>query len=97
MEVIKDEQLWRIAKKRAAFKRHFASYVIINGFLWALWYITAGRHWDLDKDNILSAWPIWSTLGWGIGLAFNYASAYHSIDKEDSVQKEYDKLKNQRK
>ena len=97
MEIMRDEQLWRIAKKRAAFKRHLASYIIVNGFLWALWYITAGHYGEWDRSNILTAWPIWSTLGWGIGLAFNYASAYHNIDKEDSVQKEYDRLKNQRK
>ena len=97
MEVIKDEQLWRIAKKRAAFKKHFATYIIINGFLWALWYITAGRSYEWNKDNILSAWPIWSTLGWGIGIAFNYVGAYHNLDKDDAVQKEYDKLRNQRK
>ncbi len=97
MEVIKDERLWRIAKKRAAFKRHLASYVIVNGFLWVLWYITGGYEVGFSKGNIFTAWPIWSTLGWGIGLAFSYVDAYHQTSKEDSVQREYDKLRNERK
>ena len=32
----RDKQLWRIAKKRAGFKKHLASYIIVNGFLWAM-------------------------------------------------------------
>jgi hypothetical protein len=95
MEVIKDEELWKIAKKRAAFKKHLVTYLIVNGFLWALWYITAGRHTDLD--DLYLAWPIWSTLGWGIGLAFNYFNAYHDLDSSTAVQKEYDKLRNERR
>ncbi|MBS1685841.1 MAG: 2TM domain-containing protein [Bacteroidetes bacterium] len=97
MEVIRDEQLWRIAKKRAAFKKHLATYIIVNGFLWALWYVTVGHDEVLDKANILEAWPIWSTLGWGIGLALNYVGAYHQTSKEDAVQREYEKLRNARK
>src|SRR5690349_1707888 len=32
----KDEKLWRIAKKRAEFKKHLYTYIIINAFLWAI-------------------------------------------------------------
>jgi len=95
MEIQKDETLWRIARKRVAFKRHLATYVIVNAFLWALWYITAGRHAGLDDWYL--AWPIWTTLGWGIGLAFNYFAAYHEVDKDTATQREYDKLINGRK
>jgi len=95
MEIQKDETLWRIAKKRADFKRHLASYIIINSFLWAIWYITEGRYEGL-KDFYL-AWPIWPTLGWGVGLAFNYFAAYHDMDKDTATQREYDKLMNQKK
>lgn len=85
----RDKQLWRIAKKRAEFKKHLASYVIINGFLWALWWITEGRD---GFDDVFSAWPIWSTLGWGVGLAFSYYGAYHNSKEEDTMR-EYQKLK----
>ena len=95
MEVVKDEELWKIAKKRAGFKNHLASYIIINAFLWAIWYITIGRSLHLDEYGI--PWPIWSTLGWGIGLAFNYYNAYHNHSEQSSVQREYDTLLNEKK
>ncbi len=95
MEIQKDEALWRIAKKRAAFKRHLATYVIINAFLWAIWYITMGR--IVGLDNLYLAWPIWASLGWGVGLAFNYYAAYHEVDKDTATQREYEKLINQKK
>lgn len=85
----RDENLWRIAKKRAGFKKQLATYIIINGFLWALWWFTAGRE-ELNYGG--APWPIWSTLGWGIGLAFSYYNAYHSDSLTDTM-KEYQKLK----
>jgi hypothetical protein len=87
---LKDENLWRIAKKRADFKKHLYTYIIINGFLWAIWYVTRGS--QQEELSLVTAWPIWPTLGWGIGVAFNYVDAYHS-SKEDSVEREYEKLK----
>jgi 2TM domain len=85
----RDKQLWRIAQKRAKFKKHLASYIIVNGFLWAMWYITDGRR---EHEDLLGAWPIWCTLGWGIGIAFSYYDAYHD-SKEQDTMKEYQKLK----
>ena len=90
MEDEKDKQLWQIAKRRAGFKRHLATYIIINGFLWAIWWVTQG-HRDYDDGGM--PWPIWSTLGWGVGLAFNYYSAYHD-NREEDIMREYLKLKN---
>jgi hypothetical protein len=29
----RDSRLWKIANKRAAFRRHLITYVLINGFL----------------------------------------------------------------
>ena len=90
METEKDQELWRIAKKRVGFRRHLATYMIINGFLWALWYFT--DHKNDDDENGGVPWPIFPMLGWGIGLMFSYLNAYVFI-KHDSVQKEYDRLK----
>ncbi len=88
----RDEQLWRIAKKRAGFKKQLAAYIIVNGFLWCMWIFTKG-HSDFDEVGDSNfPWPIWCTLGWGIGLAFGYYNAYHS-DKETDTMKEYQKLK----
>ncbi len=87
----RDENLWRIAKKRADFRKHVYIYAIINGFLWAIWWFTIGHH----TGFIGVPWPLWVSLGWGIGLAFNYFSAYHGSG-EDLTQQEYEKLKRER-
>lgn len=88
----RDEQLWRIAKKRVGFKKQLAGYIIVNSFLWAIWYFTGG-HGDLDDLNGgRFPWPIWCTLGWGIGLAFSYRNAYHD-NRESDTMREYQKLK----
>ena len=79
-----------MAKKRAEFKKHLYTYIIINGFLWAIWFITEGNH--EEEISWITAWPIWPTLGWGIGIAFDYVGAYHS-SKADMVEREYEKLK----
>lgn len=86
----KDPVLWEIAQKRAGFKKHLQTYLIVNAFLWALWYFTTYTHtygqWHAYP------WPIWTTLGWGVGLAFHYAGAY-VFPKANSVETEYEKLK----
>jgi len=91
----KDPELWEIAQKRASFKKHLLTYIIVNGFLWALWFFSNDDHDYSDQmfDHYNFPWPIWSTLGWGIGLAFHYAGAY-IFPKTNSVEKEYQKLKN---
>lgn len=82
----KDPQLWHIARKRASFKSHLMTYLIVNAGLWLIWYFTGARTYG---NNI--PWPAWSTLGWGIGLFFHYVGAYHHSE-ENAVEKEYDKL-----
>ena len=91
MEILegRDPELWKIAQKRASFKRHLQTYLIINGFLWVLWYMT---DWHYHGGI---PWPLWSTAGWGIGLAFNYFDAYHG-DKNTLAEKEYEKLKREK-
>lgn len=85
----RDPQLWRMAQKRASFKRHFATYIVINIFLWILWAFTGSK---IDGSGL--PWPAWTTFGWGIGIAFHFIGTYV---KTDSVEKEYDRLKNQHK
>lgn len=85
----KDAYLWRVAKKRVKFKRHFIAYLIVNGFLWVLWLITKN-----EEPESSIPWPIWSTVGWGFGLAWSYADAYY-LNRRDPIEKEYEKLKNQ--
>ncbi|HEY6160643.1 MAG TPA: 2TM domain-containing protein [Bacteroidia bacterium] len=85
----KDQRLWRMAKKRAAFKRHLATYIIINGFLWALWYISGDRD-EMRHERF--PWPAWCSLGWGVGLAFDFISTYMGGGKYSLAEREYEKL-----
>lgn len=92
----KDPELWEIAQKRASFKSHLVTYVIIIGFLWGIWSVTGNQHriFDIEEWNTHRyPWPIWPTLGWGIGLAFHFAGAY-IFPRANSVEKEYQQLKN---
>ena len=89
MQEPRDEALWQKAKKRAAFQRSLVFYFVINGFLWFIWWFTAGSM----GYNRETPWPIWSMFGWGIGLLFQYLNAYGGA-KNDLVEKEYEKLKN---
>jgi hypothetical protein len=87
----KDKMLWKLAKKRVEFRRHLATYVVMNGFFWALWLFTDHKH---EHEGV--PWPFFPMLGWGIGLAFHFLGAYgYTGSKLSSVEKEYEKLKNQ--
>lgn len=87
----KDELLWKQARRRVAFKRQLAAYIIVNSFFWALFFFSG-------TDKVYSGkipWPIWPMLGWGIGIAFSYYKAYMA-DEPNAVEKEYEKLKDNR-
>ncbi len=63
----RDAALDRLKAKRA-FTAGLVSYVIVNAFLWILWAITGA-----DGSP---PWPIWVTVGWGIGMAFGAWNVY---------------------
>lgn len=87
----REKLLWKMAKKRVSFKRQLVAYIITNVFLWAMWYITYGKA-DNFGGNIFIPWPVWCTLGWGIGLAWSYYGAFMS-NTPNAVEKEFEKLK----
>jgi hypothetical protein len=86
----KDPILWEIAQKRASFRKHLVSYLIVIPFLWAIWYWSGNTYYS---GHYHYPWPVWPMLGWGIGLAFHYAGAW-VFPKANLVEKEYQKLKN---
>jgi len=88
MEDQRDEQLWRIARKRAQFRRRLSSYIIVNAFLWLVWWFIEG-----SKGNFHGfPWPLWIMLAWGLRLAIRYYEAYHGTES-DLAEREYEKLK----
>ncbi|HMG68295.1 MAG TPA: 2TM domain-containing protein [Chitinophagaceae bacterium] len=82
----KDPGLWKIAKKRASFKYHLGTFIVINIFFWVLWYFT-GQH--TTKNGW--PWPVWPVFGWGIGLLFHFLGVY--VDPgSNGIEREYEKL-----
>ena len=51
-------------KRKAQFRQHLSSYLVVNGLLVAIWALTGRSYF----------WPIWPILGWGVGLAFDALS-----------------------
>jgi len=86
----RDEYLWQLAQKRASFKRHIVIYLLVISFLWILWLLNGAHTYGARVP-----WPVWPMFGWGIGIVSHYMSAYYNTGR-NSVQQEYDKLKNQR-
>ena len=99
MEPINDP-LWEIAKKRSKFKQNLTSYAIIIPFLWCVWYFSSGsteKYFNTEGDfSFHFPWPAWAMIGWGIGLAFQYIDAY-IFNTKQSIESEYQKLKNKNK
>lgn len=74
----------RRIKKKAEFKAHLFTYVIVNSFLVALWAVTGAGYF----------WPIFPILGWGVGVAFNAWDVYwRSPPSEDQIRREMEHLR----
>ena len=63
----------RLARRKARFHRHLASYIIVIGALLIINIMTPGPWWFQ-----------WPALGWGIGLALNFKAAYFPMPKDQS-------------
>jgi serine/threonine protein kinase len=86
-------------KKRQEVLINLTSFILVNIMLWAIWAfsnnipqaITAGIPFDLGFP-----WPIFPTLGWGIGLVaqyLEYQSKYGTgaDRREDAIQREIER------
>jgi hypothetical protein len=87
----KDPELWEVAKKRAGFKSHLLTYIVMVIVFWLIWWFTGAR----ITGDLGLPWPVWPTAGWGIGVFFHYLGAY--VFRQNQVQREYEKLVNERK
>jgi eukaryotic-like serine/threonine-protein kinase len=52
---------------RQSFKIHLTCYLLVNVFLIGIWAAAGGGYF----------WPVWSLLGWGIGVAAHGAVLFH--------------------
>jgi hypothetical protein len=91
----KDEATWRLAQERVAFKRHALVFVLVNAFLWIIYFANTKTYYKGSGFNL--PWPFWATIGWGIGLVSHYLKAYSKEPfGEKGAEKEYEKLINKK-
>jgi hypothetical protein len=89
---VKDPELWKIAQRRAGFRTHVLIYFIMNILFWTIWYLSLKNTPNPPTRIDKIPWPVWPMVGWGIGVFFNYLSAYRNTSS--MAEKEYQKLKN---
>jgi hypothetical protein len=78
----------RRLKKQREFRVHLASFVSVNAFLWCIWLVSG------VFSGAWFPWPIFPTLGWGIGLAAHGADAYgRETLTEAAIAREMDRLR----
>ncbi len=85
------EQALRRIKKRRDLHTHVFAYLTINTLVWGIWAIigVTSHRWF--------PWPLWVTLGWGVGLAFNAYDVYlRRPITEGDIQHELDRLRRAR-
>jgi hypothetical protein len=71
-------------KKQADFKLHAMIYLLVNGFLVVIWWMTGASFF----------WPIFLIFGWGIGVAANWWDAYlRAVPTEVEIDKEIARLR----
>jgi len=89
----RDPYLWKKAQARAGFKMHLRSFLLVNAALWLIWLVLTGFDSGVGLRGRSFPWPLWATLGWGIGLVSHYVSVYRGGDEQSLVEREYEKLK----
>jgi 2TM domain-containing protein len=81
------EQAVRRLKKHRDLHTHAFAYATINLMLWGVWTIIG------VTSHSWFPWPLWVTLGWGIGLAFNAWDVYFRRPiTEAEVRRRIDRL-----
>jgi hypothetical protein len=94
MEPKHDPILWKQAKARVGFRMHLRSYLIINVGFWLIWAVINFTTRSLNNHGLLFPWPIFPTIGWGIGLLSHYFAVYHRGNETSMIEEEYQKLVN---
>lgn len=70
-------------KRKADFRTHLVTYVLVNAMLIVIWAVTSGGFF----------WPIFPILGWGVGLGLHAFESYgRRGPSEDQIRREIDRL-----
>jgi fatty acid desaturase len=81
------EQALRRIKSRRDFKAHALVYALVNLVVWGIWVVIG------LSSHSWWPWPVFITLGWGIGLVMNAWDVYlRKPITEAELQREIDQL-----
>ncbi len=91
-------------KERQGLIIHFVAYLMVNLMLWGLWAITSVS--DLTafaggiRESLPFPWPIFPTLGWGIGMVAHVMDYYSKYGpgaewREQAIQREIERYRQQ--
>lgn len=83
-----DEEIHQVARqtaeRKAGFYNHLGIYVVVNLFLFLVWYLTGGGF----------PWFVFILFGWGIAVVAHYMGTFHGGAVVDKLtEKEYRRLK----
>jgi hypothetical protein len=71
-------------KDRRDFQTHVVAYLVVNAFLWGIWA------WTLGPTGY--PWPLWVTLGWGIGVVLNWWDVTRRPITPEDVEREIHRM-----
>jgi hypothetical protein len=84
---VDDEERRKAAVKRLKEKRdfwgHVIAYILVNGLLVVIWWVTS--------DGAGHFWPMWPLLGWGIGPGFHAWDVFQKPISEEAIRQEMEK------
>ena len=91
------EKLVELAKERIEMKNelrtHIIIYIAVNLFLVFIWAFTGDIVEIGDNIPFNNFWPIWTILGWGIGVICHIISVINELSSRSiqKIEKEIDK------
>jgi len=67
-----EAKLARMASRRTGFKKHFAIFILVNAFLWVVWYFLFRD----SEDNTFLMAILFVFLVWLLGIILHYMITY---------------------
>ena len=67
-----EAKLARMASRRTGFKKHFAIFILVNAFLWVVWYFLFRD----SEDNTFLMAILFVFLVWLLGVILHYMITY---------------------
>jgi hypothetical protein len=93
----RDPYLWKQAKARVGFKVHVRTYLIVNAGFWLVWALTSYAFFPSTHSRWIFPWPLFTMIGWGIGLISHYFAVFRGGAERSMVEDEYQKLVSQQR